>query len=253
MSTLVISVVASVLGGIFAVVVLQAEPTRYRWSTTVSWIEDEQSGRAIHQVQFSRRQRRLWPGPLTRVMNDVRLALRKRRLWPRRRNPMDVTFHARVAVTGIGLRPKSEKIVPIPVEKEWRPVVAGGGVLTALFPEHCDPRELRYFPQDIKNKRAAGTLNLQDLLGVSDAELRMYAFAYRPHVGTRLMVRQAYRLSDIVPGEYVHGEVERSSDGKPPRRPEMLPPARYTAAPTVEQVGSLTAGPWILQVSRRAR
>jgi hypothetical protein len=163
-----------VLSGIVAVVLMQVWPARYRWSKEISWTVGDVSGRPIHRVKLGRR---------------------KRWIWKRRGGPIDVTFRARVAVTNIGTS-TAEKVVAIPVSKDWRPVI-GRAVLVHLLPEECDMRNLRHFPPEIHRKRAAGTLGLDDLLGVGDAELRVYVFAYRPRVGTRWMRRQKYTIESI--------------------------------------------------------
>ena len=210
--TAFISLIVGVASAIIAVVCLQSLPTRYRWSRSLGLTEGEHTGQPIYQVWLGRRGRKLWPA---------------------QRNPMDVTIKARVSVSGLGRRQGTARIVPIPVDRDWRPAL-GVGILTVLFPQYCEPRDLRGFPQDVKDKRAAGTLRLEDLLGVGDAVLRMYAFAYRPYVGTRLMMRAEYRHPAITPGLYRHGEVEKSKDGLPPRIAEVLPPAWVTPEHTAD-------------------
>jgi hypothetical protein len=205
----------SVLTGIAAVLLLQRWPTRYRWSRTISLTEGEETGRPIYMVRWGRRHLR-WPSdPSPRPFDAGRR--------PKRGGPMDVSLTARIAVKGLGRQPNSEVVVDIPVHKPWRPV-ARGGVLTSLLPQYCDPQELRYFPAHIREKQAAGTLRLEDFLDLERSELRMYAFAYREHTGTRLMSRRFYDRSSIIPGVYARGEVVLSIDGTPPRRADPLVP-----------------------------
>jgi len=192
---LVIGVVSAVL----AVVLLQAWPPRYRWSKEISWTVGDETGRAIHRVKLGRG---------------------RRRIWNRRGGPIDVTFRARVAVTSIGTS-TGENIVAIPVSKEWRPVI-GRAVLVHLLPQDCDVRDLRHFPQEIHRKRADGTLRLDDLLRVGDAELRVYVFAYRRRVGTRWMLRQKYTVEAIQPGVFQGLKVRQARDGQPPAQPEPI-------------------------------
>ena len=214
--------------GIALAVILQSWPSRYTWSDTVGIAVGERDGRRIYQARFGRGQQR----------------------FKTRRLPSDVMFRSRVVVRGLGSVPGTEVVVPIPVDHEWRPSVAQG-VLTTLFPEHCDPRDLRSFPGAIREKRAAGTLDLEDLLAVGDAQLRCYAFAYRPYLGTRLMVARRFRPVDLKPGRYVSGRFEPSPDGRPPRRPDPLPPARLADISRPRPRVSVTVGRWSLQVHHR--
>jgi hypothetical protein len=161
-----------------------------------------------------------------------------------RRGPIDLEFYARIAVKGIGYRPEKEKIVAIPVDKQWRPAL-GRSTLVKFHPEQCDERDLRYFPGHILAKRRQGTLTIADLLGVGDAKLRVYVFANRPRAGTRWMLRGQYKLEAIKPGVFDGMEIEPPSDGRPPKRPDLLPlPAGI--APTMDNVAkaSLSIGRW---------
>lgn len=220
-------------------VLLQVWPPRYRWSKEVSWTVGEESGMAIHQVKLGRR---------------------RRRIWKRRGSPTDVTFRARVAVTGIGEKSRAEKIVAIPVDKEWRPVV-GQAVLVTLLPEQCDERDLRYFPNDIRSKRANRTLRLEDLLRIENTELRVYVFAYRPRVGTRWMRRGKYTLKSIQPGGFRGMTIDPPEDGKPPVRPDLLNSHQRLATPRPSDLASeptppavaVAVGAWAIEIRRRHR
>ncbi len=216
-----------VVSAIIAVFLLQTWPHGYRWSSEISWTEGDPSGRSIYQVKIGRTRRRL--------------------LRPLRRGPMDARFYARVAVTGIGFRPHVEKVVPIPLDKEWRPVVAQAIAIT-LLPEICNERDLRYFPETIRKTRRDGSLNLADLLAVGDACLRVYAFAYRRRAGTRWMLRGIYTHGSIRPGDFRHGRlsIEETSDGRPPRRPDPERP-ELSDAPAL----TATTSRWRFSVARR--
>ena len=177
----------------------------------------EPSGRPIYQVKLERRKHR--------VMKSLR------------RGPMDVEFYARVATKGIGHRPDSEKIVAVPVDKAWRPVVATS-ILVKLLANRCEERDLRYFPDSIRAKRRAGTLTLADLLAVGDSELRVYVFAYRRRAGTRWMIRRKYDPGAIKPGVFDGGRVAVPDDGLPPKRPDLEEAGGETADATAEVVRS---------------
>jgi hypothetical protein len=63
--------------------------------------------------------------------------------------------------------------------------------------------DLRYFPKEIKQKRQDGTLRLEDFLALnSEAQLRIYAFAYRPYTGTQWMRRGKYYRRDVQAGSF---------------------------------------------------
>lgn len=232
-----------VVSAIFAVVLMQAWPPRYRWSKEISWTVDGEYGRATHRVKLGRR---------------------KRWIWKRRGSPIDVTFRARVGVRGIGPSPGTEKIVAIPVDKEWRPVIASA-VFVNLLPEQCDARDLRHFPVEIRTKRADGTLDLNDLLRVGNAELRVYVFAYRPRVGTRWMRRQKYTLDAIQPGVFKGLKVLAPGDGKPPVRPDLRSrdelstelgtrhqPASTHTTSSVLPAASVAVGRWTFEIRRHS-
>ena len=242
MPDVIVNAGLGVVAAVLAVVLMQAWPTRYRWSKTISLTRGQQSGRPIYRVRFGPRMRRPRNGssPEARPFDPDRRTKRK--------GPIDVTIHARIAVRGLGVRKNSDFVVAIPVQKAWRPV-AQGGVLTTLRPELCDPEELRYFPDVIKAKRANGTLSVQDLLELDRSELRLYAFGYRSYTGTRFMVRRFYNLDRIVPGVYDGDEVSRSADGEPPERPDLIYPADQDER-VKSPARSIGLGRWRVEVRR---
>lgn len=222
---LLASIPLGVVSAIVAVLVLQGWPHGYRWSPEISWTKGELSGQPIYQVKLERRKHR--------VLKSLR------------RGPMDVQFYARVATKGIGHRPKSEKIVAIPVDKAWRPVV-GASVLVKLLTNRCEERDLRYFPDSIRSKRRSGTLTLADLLAVGESELRVYVFAYRRRAGTRWMSRGKYDRHAIKPGVFDGGRVAIPEDGRPPMRPDLKEPGGETRRYEIR------AGRWRVSASREA-
>jgi hypothetical protein len=239
MGSQLLSAIIGVGTGVAVVVLLQNWPTRYHWPKTISLTQGELSGKPIYRVRLGRRPRRKAKG---------RTIVPGRR--PGRAGPIDVTIHARVAVKGLGTRKDTEITVPLPVDKPWRPTVTGG-VMTTLLPQYVEPHELRYFPQEIRDKRDQGTLRLEDFLSLPGSRLRLYAFGYRPRTGTRLMIREFFGLDAIVPGIYRDGQVERSEDGKPPLRPDLIVPA--WAATDRDPAGhkALDLGPWRIEIRRR--
>ena len=220
---LLASIPLGVVSAIVAVLVLQGWPHGYRWSDDISWTEGEPSGQPIYQVRLERSK--------PRVLKSLR------------RGPMDVRFYARVATRGVGHRPSAEKIVAIPVDKAWRPVVATS-TFVKLLAHRCEERDLRYFPDSIRSKRRAGTLTLADLLEVGDSELRVYVFAYRRRAGTRWMIRRKYVRSAIKPGLFDGGRVAVPEDGRPPKRPDLEEVADTTRR------HELRAGRWRVVASR---
>jgi hypothetical protein len=167
---------------------------------------------------------------------------------------MDVTFRARIAVLGIEPGPRAEKIVVIPVFRDWRPTV-DGRVSTYLVPSRCDARDLRWFPEEIRRRHADRALTLADLLSVGDATLRLYMFAYRPYVGTRFMVRGRYDKTALIPGLYEGGEVVPAADQIPPVQPELEADEGTsllqvdTAAPE-SKLAAISIGRWNLELRR---
>lgn len=229
MNHTLLNLLVGIVSAVVAVVILQASPSRYKWSTDISLAEGQPSGRPVYQVKLFRRRRRVWKG---------------------RRLPMDLTFNARVAVEGLGHRRNTEKIVPIPVTKSWRPVVAQS-VLLSLLPEKCSADDLRYFPEDIREKCRLGTLTLEDLLSTgTTATLRVYVFAYRPYVGTRWMIRGRYTSPAIKPGRFAEGRgtVEVSTDGKPPEVDDLFvhePALDHLSSPEDSTSSDEVTSPWI--------
>ena len=220
----IIGVVTGVFSSLLVVVLVQVWPSAYRWGPVVSWTREEGTGRDTYRIRFGLR-----PADtlLRGRFRKWRKAARRRRLVLHRYGPFDVEIHARVAVRGLTEGdPDIETIVEIPVDRDWRPAVAEGG-LTRLRPEYCDPYELRSFSQEIRDKHSAGQLNLHDLLELERATLRLYAFASRPYVGTRLVGRGSYKLKEVVAGRYVKDQFEPAADLAPPILPATPIPRRF--------------------------
>ncbi len=142
------------------------------------------------------------------------------------KGPMDVTFHARVAIVEQETKdePRKEKVAPIPIDKPWRPSVSPG-VIVWLLPERCDLELLRTFPDDIREKREAGTLTLEDLLNHEGGQLRLYAFCYRRYMGTRFVKYSKYTKHDLRPGSHKNGRFVPAPSDKLPKR-EDIPDSR---------------------------
>lgn len=201
-----LSLLIGVCSAIVTILILQLWPVRYSWSEDVSRTVGHPSGRPNYRVKLFRPRR--W-------------------LFENRRNPIDASFGARVSVTGLGRFQNFEKIVEIPVHREWRPSL-GNLVHLWLMPERCDLRDLREFPEDIKEACRREELTLEALLeSGSDAMLRVYVFAYRPYMGTRWTVRRKYLASDIKPGYFSEnrGTVDASTaeGGMPPLSDDPVP------------------------------
>jgi hypothetical protein len=132
-----------------------------------------------------------------------------------------------VAITGLGRFQNYEKIVEIPVHREWLPSL-GDLVHLWLMPERCDLRDLREFPDEIKESLKRQELTLEALLECGTTSvLRVYVFAYRPYMGTRWTVRRKYAASDIEPGYFSldRGTVDASTaeNGNPPPSDDPTP------------------------------
>jgi len=223
-ATEIIGVATGVLSSLFVIVLIQVWPSAYQWGPVVSWTREEETGRDAYRIRFGLRPA---DKPLRRRFRRWRKAARRVRLAPRRYGPFDVEIHARVAVLGLTSGdPDIETVVDVPVDRDWRPAVSGGG-LTRLRPEYCDPFELRSFPQEIRDKRASERLNLHDLLALERSTLRLYAFASRPYIGTRVVGRGSYKLKHIVAGRYVKDQFERATDAIPPTVPAAPIPRRF--------------------------
>lgn len=206
LTTALLSLVIGVCSAIATVVILQLWPARYRWSEDISLTVGHPSGRPIYRVKLSRP---------------------SRRIFKNRRNPIDASFGARVAVSGLGRFQNYEKIVEIPVHREWLPSL-GNLVHLWLLPERCDLRDLREFPADIKDSLRRQELTLDALLGCgSESVLRVYVFAYRPYMGTRWTVRRKYFFTDIKPGYFTQdgGTVDGTTaeNGSPPPSDDPTP------------------------------
>jgi hypothetical protein len=166
----------------------------------------------MYAVRFGRRR------DLGRPESRLGGLLRRRIL----KGPIDVTFHARMAI----VEPegeneaRKEKVVPIPVDKAWRPSVNPGAIIW-LLPERCDPELLRTFPNDIRAKREAGALTLEGLLECEGAQLRLYAFCYRRYMGTRFVKYSKYTKDDLRPGSHKKGRFVPAPEGKLPKRKEI--------------------------------
>jgi hypothetical protein len=215
-----------VLSSLLVIVLIQVWPSAYQWGPVVSWTREEETGRFAYRIRFG-----LKPAesPLRRRIRKWRRAARHVRLVPRRYGPFDIEIHARVAVSGLTSGdPEIETIVEIPVDRDWRPAVSAGG-LTRLRPEYCDPFDLRSFPREIRDRRTAERLNLHDLLALKGSTLRLYAFASRPYIGTRLVGRGSYKLNDITAGRYMKDRFERATNGAPPAVPAAPIPRKFLA------------------------
>ena len=205
-ATALLSLVIGVCSAIVTVVILQLWPARYSWSKDISQTVGHPSGRPIYRVKLYRP---------------------SRRVFKNRRNPIDASFGARVAVTGLGRFGNYEKIVEIPVHREWLPSL-GDLVHLWLMPERCDLRDLREFPEAIKEALRRKELTLDSLLGCGTTSvLRVYVFAYRPYMGTRWTVRKRYVALDIKPGYFSQdrGTVDASTaeKGLPPPSDDPTP------------------------------
>lgn len=210
---------AAVLGvaaAVAAVILMNLWPSLYRWGAVITLGEGRSSGRHMYAVRFGRRSDVKRP--------ESRLGgLLRRRIF---KGPIDVTFHARVAIVeedGKG-GTRREKVAPIPIDKPWRPSV-NPGVIVWLLPERCDLELLRTFPGDIRAKREAGTLRLEDLLNCDGAQLRLYAFCYRRYMGTRFVKYSKYTQHDLRPGSHKKGRFVPAPVGKLPKR-EDIPDSR---------------------------
>ena len=235
---LIVNAVISVLCGILTVLILQTWPPRYRWSKDIALAIGSPSGSPIYRARFMRPSRRF--------------------IWKHRRGPIDVFFKARIAVEGLTTA-GVENIVESPVIREWRPML-GRSVYVYVLPQLCKYSDLRYFPDEIKQKRLAGNLRLEDLLGIrGSAVLRIYAFAYRPYSGTRWMRRGAYTLESVKPGRFNGLKLQIPPDNQPPEVEDLNlehPPSNGTtpdndfrAAPKA----TLTFGSFTVEVNRRMR
>src|SRR6202044_313135 len=100
---------------------------RFHWSRHIGWTVGESSRLAIHEVKFGRTR------PIRRHRADPE-ELSSRRIWKHRAGPIDITFNARISVTGLGRLSTTDTIVAIPVIKEWRPTISGS-VMTVLLPQ----------------------------------------------------------------------------------------------------------------------
>jgi hypothetical protein len=209
------AVVIGVGAAVAAVILMNLWPSLYRWGTVITLGEGRSSGRHMYAVRFGRR-------------SDVRRpesrlgGLLRRRIF---KGPVDVTFHARMAIVEQGEGGvRKEKVVPIPIDKAWRPSVSPG-VIIWLLPERCDPELLRTFPKDVRAKREAGTLTLEDLLELEGAQLRLYAFCYRRYMGTRFVKYSKYTQQEIRPGSHKEGRFLAATADKLPQR-EDIPDSR---------------------------
>jgi hypothetical protein len=219
----VLSFAIGVASAVVTVMLLQTWPTRFRFASRVERSRGDRTGRRIYRVKLYRPQR-----PGARLL----------------RRPFDVTFHARVV-----LDPRrSEKVVEIPVGKDWRPRIAGA-VMTDLLPFACDPRELRPFPTDVQEKRRTGTLTIDHLLAVPNTVLRVYAFMHRPYSGTRLVVFREYDADAVQSGHFARRDNFEPSP-EPPTRTERDLPQRLPRDSTHRRLFSLTAGRLTLTLDR---
>jgi|GEM_PF-5118774 len=219
---------AAVLGvgaAVAAVIIMNLWPSLYRWGAVITMGKGRLSGRHMYAVRFGRR------SDIGRPESRLGGALRRRIF----KGPIDVTFQARVAIVEQGEgEVRKEKVVPIPIDKPWRPSVSPGVILW-LLPERCDLELLRTFPENIRAKREAGTLTIEDLLEHEGAQLRLYAFCYRRYMGTRFVKYSKYTLHDLRPGSHKKGRFVQAPEDKLPLR-EDIPEAR---AQHVLEVGDI--------------
>ncbi len=198
-----------ILASFIAWFLVQRIRPSYRWAPEIAEAIGEPSGLPVHQVKIARKPKRWWR--------------------PDRR-AVDVSIVARVAILGVEPRPRLEKIVSIPVLPDWRPRV-GSNFYATLVPEECDPRQLRYLPDEVKTKRSNQTLRLDDLLTIGEGTaLRMYLLGYDQFSGARWMLSSQpwYTSESIRRGHYRPGrdlEIDYSDDGAAPRVPDVLPGA----------------------------
>lgn len=209
---LLISTLVGVISALITVFILQIWPSRYRWSEEISLRMGRESGRLVYSVKFYRPRR--W--------------FLKKRI----KNPLDIRFRARVAVQGL-VNPDRWTFVDIPMVKPWVPALDRMSVVHPV-PQLCEPFQLRHFPQAIRRKHAERSLTLEDLLeSGTDADLRVYAFAYRPYIGTQWMKRGRYRNRElqrtIKPGRFKRGSgyVDETADGTPPLMEDVIPLENY--------------------------
>jgi hypothetical protein len=206
---------AAVIGigaAVAAVILMNLWPSLYRWGAVITLGEGRSSGRRMYAVRFGRRSdlgrpERKWVGVL------------RRRIF---KGPVDVAFYARVAIvqTDNEGEARKEKVAPIPIDKPWRPSV-NPGVIVWLLPERCDLALLRTFPDEIRAKREAGTLTLEDLLTLNGAELRLYAFCYRRYMGTRFVKYSKYTEHDVRAGSHKKGRFVATPVDELPQREDF--------------------------------
>jgi hypothetical protein len=204
-------IVLGVVAAVAAVILMNLWPSLYRWGSVITLGEGRPSGRHMHAVRFGRR-------------SDLRRPEGRAGRWVRKRffkSPIDVSFHARAAIVehdenGV----LKEKVVPIPLDKDWRPSV-GPGVIIWLLPERCNLELLRTFPSYIRAKREAGTLTLEDFLECKGGQLRLYAFCNRRYMGTRFVRYRKYTHKDLRPGSHKDGRFVPAPADKLPKREDI--------------------------------
>jgi hypothetical protein len=200
-----------IAAAVVAVILMNLWPSLYRWGKVITVGEGRTSGRRMYAVRFGR-----W-SDLGRPESRFGRVLHKRIL----KGPVDITLHARIAIVERDdAGAAREKVAAIPVDEAWRPSV-GPGVIVWLLPERCSLDSLRTFPADIRAKRAADTLTIEDLLACEGAQLRLYAFCNRRYMGTRFVRYGKRTLKDIKPGSHKKGRFESAPAGKLPRRKEL--------------------------------
>jgi hypothetical protein len=205
------AVVIGIGAAVAAVLLMNLWPSLYRWGAVITLGEGRPSGRPMYSVRFGRRSD--LGAPETQLGRLLRRAVFK--------GPIDVTFSARLAIVEPNRESGArEKVALVPIDKTWRPSV-NPGVILWLFPERCDLEQLRTFPEDIRAKREAGTITLEDFLRVEGAELRLYAFCYRRYMGTRFVKYTQYQLGHIRPGGHKRGRFVPASADKLPVREDF--------------------------------
>jgi len=112
--------------------------------------------------------------------------------------------------------PDSELILPIPVQKDWRPAVRGI-VYVVLEPQRCDADQLEGLAPGLVKARNDGTLTLGMLFDeVEDADLFIYVFGFHRRTGARWMCRGHYKKAQVVNGKFGRHQLQVIPEEEPP-------------------------------------